>query len=205
MKQVRVRAVQLPGRGSRLAEPAFTDLDGLVAALLADVEFGAPYSFFGHSFGALLAYEVAAALRDAGRPLPRRLIVSAYPAPHLPRPNEGIHLLPDDRILQAVAQRHGGIPPEVLDDPQLSRLAASCLRADYRMVETYTWRPRPPLPVPIMVLGGRTDRVSEEHLAAWEQHTDAGKPAVRTFPGGHFYFREGRPAAVLRAVEAAAC
>lgn len=203
MRRVGIRAIQLPGRGSRLGEPARTDLADLVEEIVAEVAFAPSFSFFGHSFGALLAYEVASALADAGRPLPRRLIVSGYPAAHLPRQHQNIHLLPDDQILRTVAARHGGIPEEVLHDPNLSRIAAACVRADFQIVETYAWRPRPPLPIPVTVLGGRDDSVSEEQLAAWGELTTAGKPAVRMFDGGHFYFRD-RQRAVLRVVEALA-
>lgn len=204
MRTVGVRAIQLPGRGSRLEEPSYTDLDALVEALVEGVVFATSFSFFGHSFGALLAYEVASALRDAGRPLPRRIIASGYPAPHLTRRHEDIHLLADDRILHAVAARHGGIPAEILADPELSRLAAGCVRADFQIVETYVWRPRAPLPIPMTVLGGRSDEVSEEQLAAWRHLTAADRPVIRMFPGGHFYFRERRHTAVLRTIEAAA-
>ncbi|MFC9329991.1 thioesterase II family protein [Kitasatospora sp. NPDC057015] len=205
LRRVAVCAVQLPGRGSRLEEPAPTGMDELVGTLVEELVLNPPYVLFGHSFGALVAYEFAQALRTAGRPLPERLILSSYPAPHLPRESSGLHRLPDGELLAEVARLHGGIPDEVLGNAELSRLAAHCVRADYRIVETYSWRPRPPLPVPITVLGGRDDVVSEEQLAAWCAHTTMGPIRQRTFAGGHFYFRERQRAAVLRTVEAAAC
>jgi surfactin synthase thioesterase subunit len=205
LRKVRVCSIQLPGRGSRYTEPAHTAMADLVGALLEEVTFRPPFAFFGHSFGALLAYEVAQALMSAGRPLPERLVLSSYPAPHLPREPGLLHKLPDRELLAEVARLHGGITEEVLADPELTRITAACVRADYQIIETYTWQPRPPLPVPLTVLGGKGDMVSAEQLAAWSAHTSAGPVQPRIFPGGHFYFREGQRTAVLRAIEGAAC
>src|SRR2546421_456760 len=59
MPDVEVFGVQLPGRGGRYQEPAFTRMSSLVEAMVAQVPFHGPFVFFGHSLGALVAYEVA--------------------------------------------------------------------------------------------------------------------------------------------------
>jgi surfactin synthase thioesterase subunit len=79
-------------------------------------------------------------------------------------------------------------------------MVARYLRADYRVLETYEWRPEPPLPVPLTVFGGRDDAIGEAELHAWQEHV-TGTITVRHFPGGHFYFRE-HEAVVLRALAA---
>ncbi|MGY0236351.1 thioesterase II family protein [Longispora urticae] len=188
---VELWGVQLPGRGSRLRERPFTRMEPLVRALLAENTFAAPFAFFGHSMGSLVAYEVTRALRDVGRPLPERLFVSAYPAPHLPRREPAVHHLADDELLAEVERRHGGVPAEALADPALKAMIAGCLRADYELIDSYEHRPAPALPVPLTVLGGREDHVTEEELTAWAEHST--RPlASRRFAGGHFYHREHR-------------
>ncbi|MFE2408506.1 thioesterase II family protein [Kitasatospora sp. NPDC059408] len=204
LEGLNVLAVQLPGRGSRLDEEPCTSMADLVDRLAKELPLSTPFVFFGHSFGALVCYELTHRLIELGRPLPERLILSGYPAPELARHEQGFHLLPDTELLGAVNERHGGIPEELLADPELARLSAAGLRADYRILETYRWYERPPLPVPFTVLGGDRDLISREQLTAWERHTDAGPVQVRLFPGGHFYFRERQHAAVLRNVRAAA-
>ncbi|MFJ8671663.1 thioesterase II family protein [Streptomyces sp. NPDC093589] len=195
-------AVQLPGRGSRLAEPVFTSMDTLVEGVLAHVPLGtAPYALFGHSLGSLIAYEVTRALRTAGRPLPAQLVVSGYPAPHLPRVSQELHTLPDAELIEAVSRTHGGIPEEVLASAELRELAATALRGDYQVLETYSWRAGEPLSLPITVFGGRGDQVTAEQLQAWQELT-TGEVTVRQFPGGHFYLRE-QPAPVLRSLAGA--
>ncbi|RVU23862.1 thioesterase [Streptomyces antnestii] len=195
-------AVQLPGRGSRATEPVITAMDTLVEAFLAEVSLGKePYAFFGHSLGALVSYEITRALRAAGRPLPARLVVSGFPAPHLPRTADGVHRLPDAELLDTVSRMHGGIPQEVLASPELCALTATALRADYEILETYSWRSEEPLSLPVTVFGGSDDHVTGEQLEAWRALT-TGEVTVRQFPGGHFYLRE-RPAVVLRALAGA--
>ncbi|GAO09687.1 alpha/beta fold hydrolase [Streptomyces lydicamycinicus] len=195
-------AVQLPGRGSRLSEPVFTSMDTLVDGVLANVPLGrAPYAFFGHSLGSLIAYEVTRALRREDRPLPERLVVSGYPAPHLPRASQELHTLPDAELIEEVSRIHGGIPEEVLASVELRELAAVALRADYQVLETYSWRAGEPLSLPITVLGGSADHVTAEQLQAWQELT-TGEVTVQQFPGGHFYLLE-QPAAVLRSLAGA--
>jgi surfactin synthase thioesterase subunit len=201
-----VHAVQLPGRGTRLREPAVTDMADLVAQLVAAIQFGGPggrrpYTFFGHSLGALIAYEVARALHAAGAALPQRLILSGFRAPSQPREVVPVHHLADDDLIAEVDRRHGGFPPEVLADADLRALLAGYLRADYQVLETYTYRDSEPLPVPIYAFGGHDDAVSVQDLEAWGRHTTAPVP-VRLFPGGHFYLRD-QAAAVRRAVAGA--
>src|SRR5262245_29976727 len=80
---VAVHAVEYPGHGARWGEPADETVEDL-AGRLAD-ELHPPYALLGHSFGALVAFQVARRLRDLGAPAPARLVVSAARAPHLAR------------------------------------------------------------------------------------------------------------------------
>lgn len=201
LPEVEIHAVQLPGRGSRLSERVLTDMDELVAAVVAAMPTGAPYSVFGHSLGALVAFEVTRALAEEGRRLPDRLVVSGHAAPSLPRTAPPLHQLGDEELLTAVGERHGGLPPELLADEELRTLTARYLRADYQIVETYACREGAPIPVPTTVFGGKEDAIGVDELRAWRDHT-AEDVALRLFPGGHFYFREHQ-AGVLRALAGA--
>jgi surfactin synthase thioesterase subunit len=201
LPQVEICGVQLPGRGSRLSEPALTGMDELVAAVTAAVPTAVPYSVFGHSLGALVAYEMTRALDRAGRRLPDRLIVSGFPAPSLPRTESPVHTLPDEELVDEVSRRHGGLPAEVLADPELKALMVRYLRADYQILETYEWRPDDPVPVPMTVFGGRDDAISADDLRAWQRHTTE-EITLRMFPGDHFYFRQHQ-AVAMRALAGA--
>ena len=190
---VEVWALRLPGREARVREPLRTDLAGLVrdaAGPLAE-RLDSPYALFGHSLGALVAFELARELRRRGRPA-AQLAVSGRPAPQRPQRYPPIHRLPDAEFLAALDQRFQAIPPLLREDRAVRELYLPILRADTTMLETYAYRPEPPLGCPLAIYGGRADpEVSPADLAEWQVQTQAGS-AVATFPGGHFYLQEQR-------------
>ncbi|MDB4894666.1 MAG: beta-ketoacyl synthase, partial [Firmicutes bacterium] len=108
---IAVVGVQLPGRESRLQEPAFHRLEPMVAALTAALRWHAdlPFAFFGHSMGALIGFEVARSLRRQQLPGPVHLIASGAAAPQIPRREPPIHGLSDGAFL-AELHRLGGTP-----------------------------------------------------------------------------------------------
>src|SRR3546814_4467064 len=61
LEAVDVLAVQPPGREGRLAEPLIADMTTLLDRLVAAIEpqLDRPFVFFGHSMGALVAFETA--------------------------------------------------------------------------------------------------------------------------------------------------
>jgi len=189
LPQVEVWGVTLPGHGPRLAEPPMADLVDLAAALVDEEAFVAPFTLFGHSFGALLAYHVAQELREQGREQPERLVLSAYPPPHIPRVAPPMSALPDEELVRAIGQFYGDMPPELTHDPELLALVLPAYRADIAALESYPGGSPPPLDRPLVVLGGDRDVYGRERLAEWARHTTAAC-RVHLFPGGHFYFRE---------------
>ena len=148
--QVEVHAVQLPGRGRRFAEPALERLDAAVSDIvdaLATLN-DKPFMFFGHSMGALLAFETARALRRLGSAGPLRLLMSAYRAPQLERREPPIRDLPEAAFI-AKLREFEGTPPEVFANKELLELMLPVVRADFTLVETHRYRPELPLACPI--------------------------------------------------------
>lgn len=192
---VEVVSYALPGRVPRRKEPPYerlADLADDLVAMVARHDDGAPFVFFGHSFGALVAFEVCRRLVGRGGRYPGLLAVSAHRAPHLP-PDRPAHLLPREGILDRV-RSWGLIPEEFLRDEELLDLVLPPLRADLRLDEGYTRPPGGPLPVPGVIYGGSHDRtVTPGELRAWRDHF-ADDPHVETFPGGHFYTVDSRQA-----------
>jgi medium-chain acyl-[acyl-carrier-protein] hydrolase len=187
---VEVCPIQLPGREDRLSEPLRTSVDDLVAGLIPAVAANTelPYAFFGHSMGALLAFEAIRALSSRGAPLPRHLFVSAHRAPHLPDRARLLHTLGHDEFVQGLKD-YAGTPEVVFLDPELSEIFLPILRADFTVCETYTHVPARPLPVPITALGGTADpTVDAAELAAWREHTTRRFDG-HLIPGDHFYLR----------------
>ena len=186
--------VRLPGRESRLAEAPFERMKPLVEALAAAIEeyTKAPFAFFGHSMGAVVAFELARELRRAGLPLPEILIASGARAPqfrrnHVPPPDP-----PDDELL-AELRNLEGTPQGLLEDPLAARALLPALRADARLYRHYVYAEEAPLHCPIAAYGGMDDaRVTGAHLQAWGEQTTVAF-TLRRFPGGHFYMRGSLP------------
>jgi medium-chain acyl-[acyl-carrier-protein] hydrolase len=194
---VEVCAVELPGHGSRLGEPLLTRMDRLVDALGAAVTplLDRPFALFGHSMGALVAFELACRLAADGGPSPEHLFVSGYSPPQLPLPPPKKHQLPAREFLNMI-QRFGGTPPELFQYPQLLEMYIPVLRADLELIETYCYRVRPPLACPVTALGGsHDDHAPSATLQGWADHTLGGFQH-RELPGGHFFLRDAEPAVI---------
>ncbi|MYW93731.1 thioesterase [Amycolatopsis rubida] len=143
------------------------------------------YAFFGHSLGAVIAFEAARVLTQGGAP-PRRLFAcgSAVPPVESARARD-LRLLPDREFLDEIA-RLGGLPPAVIADAELRHEFLPGLRADYTLAETYDYQEGPPLTCPISAFRGRTDpHVDLAGLRRWHEHTE-DDTVVREVPGGHF-------------------
>jgi surfactin synthase thioesterase subunit len=193
-----VCAVQLPGRENRLNEPRVPSVAQLVEALVPALlpELDLPFAFFGHSMGAVLAAELARALEARGGPLPGQLLVSARRPPHLPGTELPLRALPDATFLAEIQRRYGGIPAEILAQPELLELLLPTLRADIAALELHRPARREPLPCPITAFGGADDALTPHaHLEAWRDETRSAF-RLRVFPGGHFYL-EARRAELL--------
>jgi len=201
---VEVCALELPGRGNRLGEPPLEDVAQMVAQCLPQLlpELDRPFLFFGHSMGAVLAYEVALALLHAGKAMPEHLLVSGRRPPHVPDPCSPLGDLPDHAFLTEINRRYGGIRPELLAHPDVMALLLPALRADIRALDRHRpAQPRPPLPCPITAMGGDADSVTPiEHLEAWRPLT-AAPFDLKQYRGDHFYL-EPRRAELLADIDA---
>ena len=200
---VEVCPVELPGRLTRWSEKPFDRAEPLVEALATALagELDGPYALFGHSMGALLAFELARTLRRRGAAEPQVLFVSGGPAPHLPRRWEQIHDQPDD-VVVARLRDLGAVPEDVYAEPELLELLMPTIRADFSVVETHVHRPEPPLGCPVVAFAGAEDReVPPDQVAPWHQHT-TGSFTRQVLPGGHFFLHNARTA-LLDTVRAA--
>lgn len=186
--RIEVVAVEYPGRGSHIAEPACTAMadmaKGAAEALSPLAE--RPYALFGHSMGAAVAYETALRLREQGKPEPVRLVVSGREPPQ--HSHGGTVHTGGPEVLLAELVRSGGTPPELLGDVEMRALILDRMAADCRLIETY--RPTgtiEPLGCPVSaVLGEQDPDVTVSEMADWAAVT-SGSFDLTVFPGDHFY------------------
>lgn len=191
---IEVCGVQLPGREGRVGEAPATTIAGLVPALADALRewLDRPFALFGHSMGALIAFELARHLQMSGGPVPAVLFASAHHAPHLPRGGAPLATLPDQALMEQV-RAMGGTTQELLDNRELLELILPALRADFSICESYAYQDGPKLALPIEVFGGLADRtVTHGELTRWSAHTEA-RFGIRMLPGNHFFIHAARP------------
>ncbi|MET7683669.1 alpha/beta fold hydrolase [Streptomyces sp. NPDC005423] len=160
---------------------------------------GTPHVFYGHSMGALVAYQVTRLRQKLALPLPERLLVGAYPGPHLPHRLAGATRLADEELralLPADPAYRSRAVREVLERTAVTRLRTHLGICDAAVplpasedVGSPTAESRP-LSCPIEVFAGKGDEmVTAAEAAAWELHTQVGC-RVHHMPGGHFFTRD---------------
>lgn len=184
---IEVVGVRLPGRESRFAERRYRRMAAAVTDLCAALRphLTGRYAFFGHSLGALLGYEAARRLATAGTG-PAHLFVAGCAAPHRPGVEGPLRDLPADAFI-ARLRDYGGMPAEVLAQPDLVRVMLPTIRDDFEIVETYRPGPVGSLRCPVTAWGGDADRtVSVPDLSAWADVT-GDRFAMDMFTGDHFF------------------
>jgi pyochelin biosynthesis protein PchC len=190
---IEVLALQYPGRQDRRREKCVDNIPELVDrvgnALRGSID--GPFAFFGHSMGAVVAFEVTRRLQADSAGLPLRLFVSGRRAPSCRR-TEAIHKRGDVALIEEV-RRLGGTDPRILGDEEVLAGMLSLIRTDYMAAETYVYDPGPPLECPLTVLAGDNDpHATPAEVSAWRDFSTA-EVDVRVFAGGHFYLTEYKP------------
>jgi surfactin synthase thioesterase subunit len=194
-----VLAICRPGREHRAAEPAPTIeelIDGATTAITAVTQAdGRPFYLFGHSLGALVAFEVCRRLPESASP--RHFVASGCSAPSLlpsPRVKQIANLTGRD-FAEAIGF-FGGLPAEVIADEDMRELLLPAVVADFHLAVGYRYRPGTRLPVPATLVVGREDpHVKAEQIGPWDD--EFTRPPDRCLvDGGHFYFEPSPEAAV---------
>ncbi|MFD9621954.1 thioesterase II family protein [Streptomyces virginiae] len=186
---LRVVPVEIPGRETRFGEPECTDMESLLSVivpeLLETVADADRIAVFGHSFGALLAYETVRTLSRRNPVLDLTLVPSGATRPGVPRAGQ-LTGLPDDEFITGV-QRIAGYHHPALDEPELRELLLPQLRTDVAMHESHVFDETGLLTIPVLsVRGSRDNVVPAEAAGSWQQIT-TGRFRLAEIDGGHMY------------------
>lgn len=187
---VEVWAATYPGHEERMHEAPLDSIAMCAATLIGELHQAQdlPFVFFGHSMGALVAFEAVQQLRRSSRRLPLVLYVSGHIAPQRIGDREPIHVLDDDAFLDRIVAL-GGTTGDLLQAPEWRELLLPLLKTDIAACETYELPPNAAVPCRLVALGGTDDEIaSEPDMLAWEEQAQFSF-RHEIFAGDHFYLQ----------------
>lgn len=189
---ISVWTLSLPGRGHRYHEKPVTSLVPLLEQLIPEVlkiSANKSVSFFGHSMGALIAYELACLLEQKNMLEISKLFLSGR-SPVSQQDDEPAYHLLSDTVLMSKLIDMGGIPKEIQEHPEMLQLMLPTLRADFELIETWQSESSSTSKCPIIALAGSDDsRASVEKMEHWDSHTRSTFK-LHEFDGGHFFLSD---------------
>lgn len=181
----------LPGRGIRAEEPSATSMEAIVEPLAEDLlaQPDVPITVVGHSFGSIVAYELARKLEACGRP-PELLVVSGRQPPCFPSVPPFAFRSDDEQLVGRLVDM-GGMDAKLRHRMDVARKFLPAIRADLELLETHR-RPLAPTEVNITAVHAEDDPVVDgRRLCLWSLETVGAFRQV-SIPGGHFALYESQ-------------
>lgn len=192
--------VQLPGREDRRECSLLTRIEDLIPLLFPHVRAlqDRPIALYGHSMGALVAFELTRELRRKGLATPLVVMISGRRAPHRPlRRSHEMHNLPDQELVDRLMTL-GGIPPGMLNNSRWRDHYLPIIRADLCLSDVYSYRSEPGLACPLHTFLGKNDNlVVREDWEAWSDMAE-GEFSRQLLPGGHFFDKPAQAELIAR-------
>jgi len=192
---IKLFAVELSGRAKRAREPLYENVEAAVndiySIIYPEISDGSAYAFYGHSMGAMLAYELVQKIKDNNLPEPVHMFFLGRGAPHIKSKREKIyHLMPEEEFREAVVNL-GGTPREFFEYPELMDYVLPILKNDFKISETAFRNPSiRPLYCDITVfMGKEEDEIEAEDVHGWMLHTK-NRCTIHYFNGGHFFVND---------------
>jgi medium-chain acyl-[acyl-carrier-protein] hydrolase len=192
---IEIKAIEYAGHGKRSNHPLYKDvneaIEDVYRLISAEIMDGGSYAIFGHSMGAMLAYEVAQKIRQHNLPMPIHIFFSGRGVPHIQSKKEKIYHQMDDAAFQQEIANLGGTPKEFFDYPELMEYLLPILKNDFKISETaFRSTEIHPFDFPITIFMGKEEEEMEaENVHGWMLHTNQ-TCVVYYFNGGHFFIND---------------
>lgn len=155
--EIAVIGMQFPGREERALEAPYKSMPALIEYLLNEFETPeSDYYFFGHSLGGLIAYELYAALKSAGKRLPQKLILSGTGAP-LEKSVGELHLLNDEQFINEIVNKYEN-SQNIEQRTKAMQSVKEMIRADIEVLETHVPKHGEVI-VPLVLIAGLKDEI----------------------------------------------
>lgn len=189
--KIEICPIELAGRGERNKEPFYENFKEMILDVAEHIIQEKPktYAFWGHSMGALIAYETSYNLLSQGFSPPAHIFFSGRNTPDI-KDDIFFSNMNDETLLNKLNQI-GGIPSAIYDYPELMSLFFSTVKADYTIMSTYGFNlHKSKLKSDISIFAGDTDiTILYEKMYKWKLLTEK-ECNIHYFPGNHFYIED---------------
>lgn len=188
---LRIKVVDLPGRGRRYGEPLLYSAEAMAEDAWQQIQtwIKPPYALFGHSMGALLAYAICHRISGGSLPPPVHVFFTGRSAPSSPRKEKGQAHLFSKEALKAKLKSYGGIDDTILNNADAFDFFEPIIRADFEVVHRWEYLPQPKLNLSATVVTGLEEEIDKQQIRDWQK--EFNKPiGIESLPGGHFFIFE---------------
>ncbi len=185
-------AAEYPGRGFCASAPTLPTIEQRAQHFANHLRLSrsdAPLLVFGHSMGALVAFEFLRRLQLQGHCTAAALLVSAFLPPSLFAHGRRSLSFSDEQNIRNILVL-GGIPEEIFDDEVFQEVLLPRFHHDFVALDSYMYAPGPVLDVPIFAFAGKSDPLAPpDALHSWCAETQNAMD-LQVLDGGHFYYQE---------------
>lgn len=191
--EIELVAIELPGHGTRAAQPFITDWQQLITELYSDFvnHIDKPYVIFGHSLGACIAFSLLQKLQECDDRLPEHLFVSACNPPDVYPFEHSIHDLSDEAMFEFVFNINPRLKFLAKNSDEV-KVLSSLLKSDLLLAETWDRDTEIKLNVSISTLVGVSDTFAPpENMETWKNYTSK-EYSYYLFQGDHFFLEPKR-------------
>ena len=179
--------MELPGRGARFKEVLLDEICHMVDDVFQQSKkyYSEAYCLYGHSMGSIISFLLARKILKEGHPPPLSLFFSGASAPCTMIEQTSRHKFSKDQLSNLLKDM-GGVPSDILIDDSLFKIFEPVIRADFKAMDNYLYTQYDPMPVPLTIMIGENENISDEQAVAWKQETSETFRLYK-FPGNHFF------------------
>lgn len=189
---IKIFPISLKGRGRRFYEDFYKNLDEAIDDIFSNIKNEIKddeYSIYGHSMGALLAYELYYKIKENNLTEPKHIFFSGYGSPNINKSKDDIYKLSDEDFIKAIIEL-GGTPKEVFENKELLEIFIPVLRSDFKLLSKYSYtRREDKINCDISIFNGKEDSITEEEILGWIDLSN-NQVDIYNFDGDHFFIND---------------
>ena len=185
---IKLIALQLPGRAELFSEEIITNMNILIKTLFNAIEpyLDKPFAFFGHSMGGIIVYALTQYIEKVSDKKAEFIIISAAKPPHF-YSGDTRHLM-STKELAKILKKNNATPNTILNSEELMDIIISIYRADCKLLETSKINTFPRVQTKVFIFNAKED-IRKNILSEWNEYFQQ-KITNINFNGGHFFIHK---------------